>query len=70
MKDEKDNNLEPLFEQEDLRQLKGGLTLPTYMQGNKELKNSQTHFNLRFDLIEHLWAMKGFDQLDCNKNLH
>jgi hypothetical protein len=41
VKDEKDNNLEPLFEQANLRQLKGGLTFPMYMQGNKELKNSQ-----------------------------
>jgi hypothetical protein len=64
VKDERDNNLEPLFEQANLRQLKGGLTFPTYMQGNKELKNSQTHFNLRFDLIKHLWTMKGLDQLD------
>jgi hypothetical protein len=53
VKDERDNNLEPLFEQADLRQLKGGLTFPTYMRGNKELKNSQICFNLRFDLIEH-----------------
>jgi hypothetical protein len=30
-----------LFEQANLRQLKGGLTFPMYMQGNKELKNSQ-----------------------------
>jgi hypothetical protein len=64
VKDERDTNLEPLFEQENLRQLKGGLTFSTYMQGNKELKNSRTHFNFRFGLIEQLWAMKGLNQLD------
>jgi len=69
VKDERDTNLEPLFEQENLRQLKGGLTFSTYMQGNKELKNSRTHFNFRFGLIEQLWAMKGLNQLDWNKKI-
>jgi hypothetical protein len=33
------------------------------------LKNSRTHFNFRFGLIEQLWAMKGLNQLDWNKKI-
>jgi hypothetical protein len=34
------------------------------MAGIDELENSQTHFNLRLNLVEHLWAMKGLHQFD------
>jgi hypothetical protein len=29
------------------------------MEGASELENFQTQLNMKLDLVEHLWAMKG-----------
>jgi hypothetical protein len=60
IKYEKNDHLKPLFQQENIGQLRQGLTFDSFMQNNQEIENSQTHFNLRLDLVEHLLAMKGF----------
>jgi hypothetical protein len=36
-----------------------GLTFESLVANTIELENSDTHFGLRGDLIEHLWAVKG-----------
>jgi hypothetical protein len=62
VENERDNNLEPLFDQAfNVEQWRHGLTFQTFMEGTKELKNSQTHFNFKNNLIECLWVMNGFN---------
>jgi len=63
IEDDKNNHLEPFFQQTNLMQLKQGLTFDSFMQGTQKIENSCTHFNLRSNLVEHLWAMKGFNQV-------
>jgi hypothetical protein len=58
---ERDDHLKLLFQQENLGQLRQGLTFDSFMQNIQEIQNSQTHFNLRSDLVEHLLTMKGFN---------
>jgi hypothetical protein len=36
-----------------------GMTFESLVANTIELENSDTHFGLRGDLIEHLWAVKG-----------
>lgn len=39
--------------------LQRGLTFDQLLTSTVELENQDTHFSLRGDLIEHLWAIKG-----------
>ncbi len=61
---ERDNNLEPLFEQANLGQSRQRLIFQAYMQGIEKLESSQAHFNLQLNLVKHLWTTKGFKELD------
>lgn len=36
-----------------------GITLDKFTTHTEETKNANTHYALRGDLIEHLWALKG-----------
>jgi hypothetical protein len=36
-----------------------GLTFQQLVSSTIEIENSNTHYALRGDLIEHLWALKG-----------
>ncbi len=36
-----------------------GLTFDNFVSSTIEIENSDTHFSLRGDLIEHLWELKG-----------
>lgn len=38
-----------------------GLSLDQLMTHTNEIENENTHYRLRGDLIEHLWALKGND---------
>jgi hypothetical protein len=44
---------------DDAPPLQRGLTFDDLVQGQIELENADTHYELRGDLIEHLWAFKG-----------
>lgn len=39
--------------------LEWGLTFDNLVSSTIEIENSDTHFSLRGDLIEHLWEIKG-----------
>jgi hypothetical protein len=52
IEDERDHNFELLFDQANVRKLRCRLNFQTYMEGNQELENSQTHFNLILDLVD------------------
>jgi hypothetical protein len=36
-----------------------GITLDQFTTQTAEIENADTHYALRGDLIEHLWALKG-----------
>lgn len=44
---------------EDAVPLRHGLSFEQLIETTKEVENRDTHFGLRSDLIEHLWALKG-----------
>ena len=39
--------------------LRRGMTLDKFSAHTVEIENADTHYALRGDLIEHLWALKG-----------
>ena len=39
--------------------LSRGLTFEDLMMGTRKIENEDTHYSLRGDLIQHLWALKG-----------
>ena len=39
--------------------LRSGLTFKDFMASTIEIENEYTHYELRNDLIEHLWQLKG-----------
>jgi hypothetical protein len=43
-----------------------GLTFQDLITGTSEILNSDTHFNLRGDLIEHLWKIKGANMISLH----
>jgi hypothetical protein len=47
--------------QQDTEPLNRGLSFQELLAGTIELENRDTHFNLRGDLIEHLWRLKGLN---------
>jgi hypothetical protein len=47
--------------QQDAEPLNRGLSFQELLAGSIELENSDTYFNLRSDLIEHLWRLKGLN---------
>jgi hypothetical protein len=47
--------------QQDAEPLNRGLSFQELLVGTIELENRDTHFNLRGDLIEHLWRLKGLN---------
>jgi hypothetical protein len=57
MEDESNCNLEYLFNVgSNVSHLKQGLSFEDYYQGTTQIENVATHYNLRNDLVEHLWA--------------
>jgi hypothetical protein len=58
IEDESGCNLEALFEHSPTTQMRRGLTFEDDREATEELENSEAHFALRSDLIEHLWALK------------
>ncbi len=59
--DEQGEVLELTIELQHNIQLKRGLTFVEYIQGIKEIKNRVAYYNLRNDLVDHLWALKGLN---------
>jgi hypothetical protein len=47
--------------QQDVPPLRRGLSFQELLAGTIELENRDTHFNLRGDLMEHLWKLKGLN---------
>ncbi len=54
--DEWDQNLEQLFYGANMAYLKTSLAFQACMEETQELDNLQVHYNLKMDLVEHLWA--------------
>jgi len=48
--------LEQLFYRANLAYLKTSLAFQACMEETQELDNLQAHYNLKMDLVEHLWA--------------
>jgi hypothetical protein len=46
--------------------MRRGLTFQDLITGTSEILNSDTHFNLRGDLIEHLWKIKGANMISLH----
>jgi hypothetical protein len=67
IEDERDCNFESLFDLTNVEQLQLKFTFQTHMEGTSELENSQTHFNMKLNLVEHLWVMKGYN--NCFKKI-
>lgn len=59
VEDESDKNMETMFDHNNVPLVRRGLSSNTYTQGIIELENVMTYFNIRVDLIEHLWAKKS-----------
>jgi hypothetical protein len=63
IEDESNYNLEPLFDVgSNVSHLRWRLSFEDYCQGNTQIENVATHYNLKNDLVEHLWAWKGNDE--------
>jgi hypothetical protein len=45
--------------QEGMEPFQRGLSFEEFQTSTMEIQNSDTHYSLRGDLIEHLWAKKG-----------
>jgi hypothetical protein len=39
--------------------MRRGITLDQFRRHTAEIENADTHYALRGDLVEHLWALKG-----------
>jgi len=61
IKDEEDLVLESIVELPNNIQMRRGLTFAKYVEGTNEIKNQQAHYNLKNDLIDHLWTLKGLN---------
>ena len=59
LEDEEDADLDFPFESASDPPLRGDLSYNQLILGTLQLENQETHFSLRGDLIEHLWALKG-----------
>lgn len=59
--DEQGEVLERTIELQHNIQMKRGLTFIEYIQSTKEIKNLVAYYNLRNDLVDHLWALKGLN---------
>ncbi len=67
IEDESNCNLEPLFNfGSNVSHLKWRLSFEDYHQGTTQIENVATHYNLKNDLVEHLWAWKG-NNVNWNK---
>jgi hypothetical protein len=65
IEDERDHNLEALFEPQNIgRQFRLGLPFEQYRQGTMDLEDVDAHLSLRGDLIEHLWAKNGMNNMN------
>ncbi len=65
MEDERDHNLEALFEPQSTgSQFRCGLSFEQYRQGTMDLEDVDAHMSLRGNLIEHLWARKGMNNMN------
>jgi hypothetical protein len=47
--------LDPLFDEANVAHSKKGLTFQEYMESTPKLENSKVHYNLKMNLVEHLW---------------
>jgi hypothetical protein len=59
IENEASENLKLTWQEHDLVQFRRGFTFQTFMHGTNAIENVDSRYRLRFDLIEHLWAMKG-----------
>jgi hypothetical protein len=54
-----EDNLEPLFEIGDDVEIPRDLSFQTLVTGTEELENLDQPYNLKGDLVKHLWTLKG-----------
>ena len=57
--DERDYNLSTVLEPVRVEHTHRNLNFEEYLQGQVKIQNRKQHFQLRNDLIEHLWSLKG-----------
>jgi hypothetical protein len=54
-----EQNLEPLFEVEAPIGITRPLPFEALVVGTEQLENIELHYNLRGDLVKHLWTLRG-----------
>jgi hypothetical protein len=54
-----EHTLEPLFQVEAPTGSTGALPFEALLAGTEQLENTDLHYSLRGDLVEHLWTLKG-----------
>ena len=59
IEDERDEALEPVNPVIDMLLFRRGLTFEDLLRGTESINNEDKHYALRYDLIEHLWELKG-----------
>jgi hypothetical protein len=62
IKDEEDLVLEPTIKLLNSIQMRRRLTFAKYAESTNEIENQRAHYNLKNDLIDHLWTLKGLNQ--------
>ena len=59
IEDERDHNLSAVLEPVRVGNTHRNLNFEEYLQNQVEIQNMELHFQLRNDLIEHLWSLRG-----------
>ena len=59
IEDERDHNLSVALELARVENTHQNLNFEEYIQGQAEIQNKEQHFQLRNDLIKHLWNLRG-----------
>ena len=59
IEDERDHNLSAVLELVRVENTHRNINFEEYLQGQVEIQNREQHFQLRNDLIEYLWSLRG-----------
>ncbi len=63
IENEQNLKLEPSLDVRNNITFKRGLSFEDHVEGTIQIENHYFHYNLQIDLIEHLWHLKGNNQL-------
>ncbi len=63
IENEQNSKLEPSLDVRNNITFKRRLSFENHVEGTIQIENHDFHYNLQIDLIEHLWHLKGNNQL-------